>query len=102
MVSISSVHVLIATSSDLDREKVTKAKLSTVIRAVSKWSALAQIFDNPETLELIEMMEDELKRLMAGLGASVKPKNDKSKGTDFFYLDCRPKLTPSRSLQSFN
>ncbi|KAF8958916.1 hypothetical protein BDZ97DRAFT_1636073, partial [Flammula alnicola] len=59
---------------DLNRDKLTKGKISTVIRAVHRWRALAELFDDPDTLEKIEEMDNELIRLMEGLGAKVKVK----------------------------
>lgn len=58
--------------SDLDGGKLTKRKLSVVIRSVSKWKALAELYPTDETIAKIENMENELKRLLGGLGAKVK------------------------------
>jgi TATA-binding protein-associated factor len=62
---------------DLDRDKLTKGKISTVIRAVQRWKAMAQLFDDPDILAKIDQMDDELRRLMEGLGAKVKAKAPK-------------------------
>lgn len=64
--------VFLFASLDLDRDKLTKAKLTAVIRAVARWKDIAQILNSPDNLQKIEEMEDELGRLMSGLGATVK------------------------------
>ncbi|PPQ80636.1 hypothetical protein CVT26_007424, partial [Gymnopilus dilepis] len=66
---------------DLDRDKLTKAKISTVIRAVARWKALAEVFCDKPTLELIIDMDDELRRLMSVLGAKVKSPSSKSQSS---------------------
>lgn len=43
-----------------------------MIRSVSRWKALAELYPTDEVIENIEAMENDLKRLMEGLGARVK------------------------------
>jgi hypothetical protein len=57
---------------ELDRDKLTKTKISAVIRSVSRWKNLAELFPTDATIEKIEKMEGELKHLMGALGAKVK------------------------------
>lgn len=61
-------------SQDLDHDKPTKGKIMTVIRAVHRWKSLADLFQQPNTSQLIAQMEGELNRLMEGLGARIKSK----------------------------
>ncbi|KAF8951749.1 P-loop containing nucleoside triphosphate hydrolase protein, partial [Flammula alnicola] len=66
---------------DLDDETLTRAKITTVIRAVAKWRNAAELLNTPENIEKIEKMEVELERLMEGLGAQVSKKKTKTKKT---------------------
>jgi len=71
---------------ELDRGKPTKAKITTVIAQVMKWKQLAEVLMKGEEAK-IEQMENELKHLMAGLGADVKPTvNKKSSGYFMHYF----------------
>lgn len=45
--------------------------MKTVIVKVARWKALAEVLRTQENLEAMEAMDEELKRLMAGLGAKV-------------------------------
>lgn len=57
---------------DLDRDKLTKTKIKSVIVKVSRWKALADVIHTKGNMEKMEAMEEELKRLMVGLGANIK------------------------------
>ncbi|KAF8808358.1 hypothetical protein BYT27DRAFT_7097080 [Phlegmacium glaucopus] len=57
---------------DLDRDQLTKAKISVAIRSVSRWRNLAQLYATDSVTEKIEGMDNELKRLMSALGAKVQ------------------------------
>ena len=43
-----------------------------MIQSVSRWKTLAELFPTDATMDKIEKMEIELKRLMGGLGAKVE------------------------------
>lgn len=58
----------------LDKEQPTKARIRGVIRKVALWRNLAKVHCHRENLELIEDMEEELKRLMNAMGADLKVK----------------------------
>jgi hypothetical protein len=60
---------------DLDQDRLTKTKISAVIRAVSRWKNLAQLYTTDSMIEKIEKMDNELKILMGSLGAKVKVDN---------------------------
>lgn len=82
---------------DLDDETLTRAKITTVVRAVAKCSNAAELLNTPENLEKIEKMELELERLMEGLGAQVSKKKKQTKKTpaprkssSFILLSRRP------------
>ncbi|KAF4611118.1 hypothetical protein D9613_006452 [Agrocybe pediades] len=55
----------------LNREKLTKGNVNSVIRAVSQWKNLAEIFGTDEVLNKIKDMETELELLLEGLGGKV-------------------------------
>ena len=80
---------------DLDDSKVTKPRLRKVIRAVSKWREIAEVFDTPENMKKILEMQAELDRLMMGLGAKIKKSSVKVSA---------PRMYPVvlKNTQSFN
>ena len=70
---------------------MSKKALSAVIRSVSRWKTLAELFPSDVTMEKIENMENELKRLMGGLGAKVDPEATTTSGNHLhiFEIICR-------------
>lgn len=66
---------------------MSKSKLSAVIRSVSRWKTLADVFPTAATTEKIEKMEDELKRLMGGLGAKVNVEAATTPGKHLHFLN---------------
>ena len=63
-----------------------KAKITMVIAQVMKWKQLVEVLMKGEEAK-IKQMENELKHLMAGLGADVKPTvNKKSSGYFMHYF----------------
>ncbi|KAF6745335.1 P-loop containing nucleoside triphosphate hydrolase protein, partial [Ephemerocybe angulata] len=72
---------------DLDRDKLTKRKLTSLIRHVGKWHAIALEFDSAEQLAKIEEIRGELDRLMDGLGQGGNAKPSRSpKGIYSYHL----------------
>lgn len=63
---------------ELDHEKLTKANLKRVIVLVARWKRLAEALCTQENLGEVTQMEEELKRLMAGLGAKVDVSGSKA------------------------
>lgn len=90
---------------DLQDETVTKIQIRAVIRAVAKWRGIVELLNTPENIEMIEMMEGELDRLMEGLGAKVNRKAKKRASAPrmlFFFLDFGvPKSSKNVSLGLF-
>ncbi|GLB33117.1 putative helicase [Lyophyllum shimeji] len=66
---------------NLDRDKLTKAKIKSVIEKVARWKALAEVLQTNENVQKMEEMEDELKRLMVGLGAKLQVISTKKNGS---------------------
>ncbi|KAJ3497670.1 hypothetical protein NLJ89_g10318 [Agrocybe chaxingu] len=56
---------------ELDREKLTKASLRRVIIQVAKWKVLAEALQTTDNLHKITAMEEEIARLMIGIGAQI-------------------------------
>jgi len=59
----------------LDRDTITKKKVTAVIRAVGRWRRLAELFCTESNLEKIEDMNEELQQLLAGIGGTTKLAN---------------------------
>jgi hypothetical protein len=66
---------------DLDRDKLTKAKIKTVVDKVVKWKQVVEALHTPDGDRRIEEMESELGRLMVGLDQKVKPTTRKTSST---------------------
>ena len=66
---------------DLDRDKLTMAKLRVVVNKVVKWKQVVEALRTMEGEEKIEEMESELGRLMVGLDERVKPTSRKKSST---------------------
>lgn len=58
--------------SGLDKEQTTKLKVKAVIVKVARWKALGHALQLPDHIEKIRPIEDELQRIMIGLGAQLK------------------------------
>lgn len=58
--------------SELDKERPTKVKIKAAIVKVARWKSLAEVLRTEDNLEKMESMEEELGRLMLGLGAKIK------------------------------
>ncbi|RDB15031.1 Protein CHROMATIN REMODELING 5 [Hypsizygus marmoreus] len=71
---------------NLDRDKLTKAKIKAVIVKVARWKSLADVLHTKDNLDKMEVMEEELKRLMVGLGARL-PVTGGTKGSDMTKVD---------------
>jgi hypothetical protein len=52
--------------------RLTKKKINLVIRSVSRWKGLAELYQTEGTIGKIENMENDLKHLMEGLGVEIK------------------------------
>ncbi|KAF8057085.1 P-loop containing nucleoside triphosphate hydrolase protein, partial [Lyophyllum atratum] len=68
--------IAIAAFEKLDREKLTKRAIRTVINKVAAWRTHAEVLQTQENLEKMEKMDEELKRLMVGLGAKLELKTE--------------------------
>lgn len=53
---------------------MTKRAIRTVINKVAAWRTHAEVLQTRENLEKMEKMDEELKRLMVGLGAKLEVK----------------------------
>jgi TATA-binding protein-associated factor len=59
----------------LDRDTISKKKVTAVIRAVGRWKLLAELFCTETNLEKIEDMNEELQQLLAGIGGMTRRVN---------------------------
>lgn len=67
--------------SDLDKDKLSKAKIKAAIVKVMKWKQVAEALLMVDKEETIEEMESELERLMVGLDEKLKPISNKGSST---------------------
>lgn len=84
-------------SLELDQGQPTKAKILNTIEKVVKWKQVAQALKTSDGEEKIQMMENELQRLMAGLGCSVKTVPSKRKTSKSFFLSLYVAFSPNHS-----
>lgn len=75
--SIVIIHLLLPI--DLNKNKLTKPKITAVICSIACWRNLAEILRLPRNLEKVENMQGELERLPEELGAQFPEKMNKTK-----------------------